>query len=65
MTFEQMWRDLEPIGRDSASGGYRRAPFAAAERECVAWFVGEAHRRGLDVEWDGQGNGVAWWSPET
>ncbi|MEJ7707285.1 MAG: allantoate amidohydrolase [Nocardioidaceae bacterium] len=65
MSFEQMWQDLEPIGRDSTSGGYRRAPFAAAERECVAWYVDEAHRRGLDIEKDGQGNVVAWWSPDS
>ena len=60
-----MWRELEPIGRDASTGGYRRAPFAAAERECVAWFVEQATRRGLDLEWDGQGNGVAWWRPDT
>ena len=63
VTFEQMWRDLEPLGRDPTSAGYRRAPFAAAERECVDWYVEEARRRGLDIEWDGQGNAVAWWSP--
>jgi N-carbamoyl-L-amino-acid hydrolase len=61
--FEEMWRDLEPLGRDRATGGYRRAPFAAAERECVAWYVEQATRRGLELEWDGQGNAVAWWRP--
>lgn len=64
VTFEQMWRDLEPIGRDATSGGYRRSPFAIAERECAAWYVEEATRRDLDIEQDGQGNAVAWWSPE-
>jgi N-carbamoyl-L-amino-acid hydrolase len=63
VTFEQMWRDLAPIGRDAATGGYRRSPFASAERECVAWYVAEARRRHLDVVWDGQGNAVAWWRP--
>lgn len=64
MTFEQMWRDLRPIGRDPRSGGYVRSPFAAAERECAAWYVEQATRRGLAVEQDGQGNAVAWWRPE-
>lgn len=59
-----MWRDLEPIGRDSTTGGYRRAPFAAAERACVDWYVAEAERRGLEIHWDGQGNAVAWWSAD-
>lgn len=59
-----MWRELAPIGRDAVTGGYRRSPFAAAERECVAWFVAEAERRRLQLDWDGQGNAVAWWRPE-
>ncbi len=63
MTFEAMWRELLPIGRDAASGGYRRSPFASAERECAAWFVEQAAARGLDVVVDGQGNAVAWWRP--
>jgi beta-ureidopropionase / N-carbamoyl-L-amino-acid hydrolase len=64
MTFESMWGDLRPIGRDRVTGGYRRSPFAAAERECMAWYVEQADSRGLDVTMDGQGNAVAWWRPE-
>jgi beta-ureidopropionase / N-carbamoyl-L-amino-acid hydrolase len=64
MTFEAMWRELLPIGRDAASGGYHRVPFAAAERECVAWYVEQAANRHLEVSFDGQGNAVAWWRPE-
>jgi N-carbamoyl-L-amino-acid hydrolase len=63
-TFEQMWRELAPLGRDPVTGGYRRSPFASAARECVAWYADQARRRGLDLQWDGQGNGVAWWRPE-
>ena len=59
MTFEAMWRDLLPIGRDAASGGYHRAPFASAERECVAWYVDQAAARGLEMSVDGQGNAIA------
>ena len=58
-----MWRELLPIGRVASTGGYRRVPFAAAERECAAWYIEEAARRDLDVEVDGQGNAVAWWRP--
>lgn len=62
MTFEQMWRDLTPIGRSTQSGGYFRQPFAAAERECQAWFIHEASRRGLRIQTDGW-NTIAWWDP--
>ena len=63
MTFEEMWRDLTPIGRGS-SGGYFRQPFGAAERECAAWFRAACRDRGLDVRTDGNGNTVAWWRPD-
>jgi N-carbamoyl-L-amino-acid hydrolase len=58
-----MWRELLPIGRVASTGGYRRASFTAAERECAVWYTEEAARRDLDVEVDGQGNAVAWWGP--
>jgi N-carbamoyl-L-amino-acid hydrolase len=64
MTFESMWRELLPIGRDAGSGGYHRSPFASAERECLAWYVDQAAARSLQVSFDGQGNAVAWWRPE-
>ena len=64
MDFERMWRDLEPLGRSAASGGYFRQPFGAAERECMAWYVEECVRRGLSLEHDGNGNAIAWWRPE-
>jgi N-carbamoyl-L-amino-acid hydrolase len=63
VTFEQMWRELAPIGRDPATGGYRRSPFTSAASECVGWYSDQALRRGLDLRWDGQGNAVAWWRP--
>ena len=58
-----MWRDLAPVGRSAASGGYFRQPFTTAERECQAWFAQEAEARSLDLEYDGFGNAVAWWNP--
>jgi beta-ureidopropionase / N-carbamoyl-L-amino-acid hydrolase len=63
MSFEQMWRDLAPIGRSAATGGYFRQPFGSAERECHAWFVEQCAARGLEVEQDGNGNTVGWWRP--
>jgi len=63
MSFEQMWRDLTPVGRAASSGGYFRQPFASAERECVSWFEQECAARGLEMQRDGNGNLVAWWWP--
>lgn len=63
LTFEQMWRDLEPIGRSASSGGYFRQPFLTAETELRAWFVEACRARGLEVGADGVGNVVAWWRP--
>ena len=61
MTFEAMWRDLEPIGRSSASGGYFRQPYLSAETELRAWFEAACAARGLTVSTDVLGNQVAWW----
>jgi len=61
VSFEQMWRELAPVGRSSQSGGYFRQPFASAERECHAWFLAECERRGLRLESDAFGNTIAWW----
>ena len=59
-----MWRDLAPIGRSSASGGYFRQPWTSPENELRAWFVEEARSRDLEVEGDGMGNLFAWWKPQ-
>ena len=61
MTFEAMWRDLEPIGRSSASGGYFRQPYLSAESELRSWFEEACADRGLTVSTDVLGNQVAWW----
>src|SRR3954451_19062867 len=63
VSFEQMWRDLAPVGRSAASGGYFRQPFASAEREATAWFREQCAARSLDVEVDRFGNLVGWWRP--
>src|SRR6188472_4660644 len=61
--FQQMWRDLAPVGRSASSGGYFRQPWTSAESELRAWFAEECAARGLVVETDGIGNQVAWWEP--
>ena len=59
--FAALWRSLEPIGRDPATGGYQRFTWTEAERACREWFVEEAHDRSLAVETDRCGNQWAWW----
>lgn len=59
--FEVMWRELAPVGRSAASGGYFRQPWHSAELELRAWFREQAAARALEVEEDPFGNLVAWW----
>ncbi|MFI6340124.1 allantoate amidohydrolase [Streptomyces sp. NPDC050535] len=60
MTFHSMWAELLPVGRSSASGGYRRFAWTAAEADCRAWFRTQAENRGLGYELDRNGNQWAW-----
>jgi len=59
-SFERMWADLEPVGRDSGSGGYRRYAWTGTDGVLREWFRGEASRRGLEVVPDRAGNLWAW-----
>ena len=61
--YDNLWRDIAPVGRSASTGGYNRAPFTSAERELDAWFVEQSVVRGLEVERDRFGNTVAWWRP--
>jgi N-carbamoyl-L-amino-acid hydrolase len=63
MTFAQLWRELEPLGRDQQTGGYRRYSWTPADAACRAWFMAQAEMRGLTVESDRNGNLWAWWGP--
>ncbi len=49
------------MGEDPKRGGYSRHVFQPAEREMREWFIEQAHRRGLSVDEDGNGNLWAWW----
>src|SRR6478672_10237054 len=66
MTFDQMWSAIAPIGRDGASGGYRRFAWSREDSDMREWFAGESERRGLDLTPDRAGNQWAWWGdPDT
>ncbi|MGZ4592010.1 MAG: allantoate amidohydrolase, partial [Actinomycetes bacterium] len=60
-TFDRMWEALAPLGRDAASGGYRRFAWTAPDLAAREWFAGEAAARGLDLVVDRNGNQWAWW----
>jgi beta-ureidopropionase / N-carbamoyl-L-amino-acid hydrolase len=60
VTFHSMWTELLPVGRSSASGGYRRFAWTPADTECRAWFEEQARTRGLTHEVDRNGNQWAW-----
>jgi N-carbamoyl-L-amino-acid hydrolase len=61
VSFEDLWRQLAPIGRHPDTGGYRRYAYTPAELECRAWFHETAAARGMPVETDRNGNLWAWW----
>jgi N-carbamoyl-L-amino-acid hydrolase len=60
-SFDRLWADLEPVGRDPRSGGYRRFAWTREDRELREWFAGAAAARGLAVTADRAGNQWAWW----
>ncbi|ANB06806.1 Zn-dependent hydrolase [Streptomyces ambofaciens] len=60
MSFHSMWAELLPVGRGSASGGYRRFAWTGADADCRAWFREQARARGLTYETDRNGNQWAW-----
>jgi N-carbamoyl-L-amino-acid hydrolase len=59
-SFDRMWADLHAIGRDAASGGYRRFAWTAQDAELRDWFAAAAAARGLEVVTDRAGNQFAW-----
>ena len=60
--FDRMWADLAPVGRDPATGGYRRFAWTSTDATLREWFAGEAQQRGMDVVPDRAGNLWAWTS---
>ena len=62
-SFDKLWPAILDVGRNPANGGYRRFAWTDADLTLREWFVGEAERRGMDVEVDRNGNLWAWWLP--
>jgi len=60
VTFDAMWSDLEPVGRDPGTGGYRRFAWTSTDATLREWFTAEARRRSMDVVTDRAGNLWAW-----
>ncbi|MFF9105496.1 allantoate amidohydrolase [Streptomyces rubrogriseus] len=60
MSFHSMWAELLPVGRSSASGGYRRSAWTGADADCRTWFQEQAEARSLTYETDRNGNQWAW-----
>jgi N-carbamoyl-L-amino-acid hydrolase len=60
-TFDRRWAALEPIGRHSGTGGYRRFAWTRADAELRDWFAHEAKTLSLDLTCDRAGNQWAWW----
>jgi len=56
-----MWAALEPVGRSSHTGGYRRFAWTREDHDLREWFAGECASRGLDLTEDRMGNQWAWW----
>ena len=59
--FGALWESLLPIGRDPATGGYRRFSWTPADLDCRAWFEAAARQRQLRTDRDRNGNLWAWW----
>jgi N-carbamoyl-L-amino-acid hydrolase len=60
-SFDAMWAELDPLGRDPGSGGYRRFAWTGVDHELREWFAGQAAARGLELTLDRCGNQWAWW----
>ena len=64
--FQQLWSAIADIGRDTATGGYRRFAWTEPDLRMREWFAGECAARALDLIEDRMGNQWAWWGdPDT
>lgn len=56
---------LDELDQFSEEGpGITRLAYTETERQAKAWWADQARAAGLDVQFDGMGNGIAWWWPE-
>ena len=59
MTFDRLWDDLAPVGREGSTGGYRRYAWTATDATLREWFAGEAAARRIErVLWNDPASGV-------
>jgi N-carbamoyl-L-amino-acid hydrolase len=63
-SFDSLWDSILDVGREPATGGYRRFAWNDADMTLREWFRGAAQQRGMSVEEDRNGNLWAWWLPE-
>jgi beta-ureidopropionase / N-carbamoyl-L-amino-acid hydrolase len=63
VTFAALWDSLLPVGRDAATGGYRRYSFTEADMACREWFASAAAQRSMRAWCDRNGNLWARWDP--
>jgi beta-ureidopropionase / N-carbamoyl-L-amino-acid hydrolase len=61
VSFDEMWEQLLPIGRDKQTGGYRRYSWTEPDAACRGWFASTATDLGLRTDGDRNGNMWAWW----
>ncbi|OFE15494.1 allantoate amidohydrolase [Humibacillus sp. DSM 29435] len=61
VSFDRMWSDLASVGREPATGGYRRFAWTRTDHDLREWFAGECAARGLALTEDRAGNQWAWW----
>ena len=60
-SFDAMWAELGPVGREASTGGYRRYAWTREDHTLREWFAGQCTLRGLDLVEDRAGNQWAWW----
>jgi beta-ureidopropionase / N-carbamoyl-L-amino-acid hydrolase len=60
-SFDRLWSELAPIGRDGRTGGYRRYAWTPEDLALREWFAAAATARGLTCTVDRAGNQWAWW----
>ena len=58
---EALWSELEPVGRDARTGGYRRFAWTREDHDLREWFAAQCEVRGLDLTTDRMGKQWAWW----
>ena len=61
MGANELLAEIEAIGR-TAAGGYTRTAWDAPTMELRDWFAGQASALGLELDEDGNGNQIAWWT---